>query len=217
MFEDRYEAGKRLAEALEKYRDDNPIILALPRGGVPVAYEVAKKLQAQLCVVVVRKLGLPTHPEVGFGAIAPEGVVVYNEQLIDTIELSEREIEFVKTKEEVELSKRLKLFNRHCGLDCINNRTVIIVDDGMATGVTNQVAIRYIKTFNPSKVILAVPVGPRDTIQELGLEADEIICLYIPEHFTAVGQWYRNFEQVSLDEVGSLLDRANILREEVKI
>jgi putative phosphoribosyl transferase len=201
LFKDRQLAGKKLAKVLKEKNYENPIIFGLARGGVIIASEIAKELNATLDVLVVRKLGVPMQPEVGFGAIAPGGILILDNDIIDAVNISEREIDLIRAREEIELSRRIKKYRKDRPFPKINNRTVIIADDGIATGITTKVAIRYVRTFNPSKVIIAVPVCSSEAKYTIGLEATEVLCLYEPPFFNGVGQFYENFEQVSDEEV----------------
>lgn len=208
IFKDRAEAGRRLADRLRELRNENPIVLALPRGGVPVAYEVARALGAPLDVMIARKLGAPGQPELGIGAIAPGGVRVLNEEAIRMLGLSDGEIEEIAAKEEQELRRRLRRFRGDRPAPEIRGRTVILVDDGLATGVTAKAAIRAIRKEKPRRIVFAVPVCASDTAQALADEVDEFVCLEAPVSFGAVGLWYQNFEQTSDTEVLALLERA---------
>lgn len=212
-FKDRREAGKQLAKELEDYREDNPLILALPRGGVETGYEVAEALDAELDVVVVRKLGAPSNPEFGFGAIGAGNTRVVNEQTVKRLGLSEEEIERVAEKERKELNRRLEKYRGNRELPDIEERTVIIVDDGMATGGTAMAAVQTTRAQNPAKLILAVPVSPPDSADKLRDEVDELICLKTPSAFMAVGQWYSRFGQTTDDQVIELLHKAREERE----
>ncbi len=207
-FKDRAEAGRRLADRLRDLQTENPIVLALPRGGVPVGYEVARALGAPFDVMIARKLGAPGQPELGIGAIAPGGVRVLNEEAIRMLGISDAEIEAIAAKEEAEMEHRLRRFRGGRPAPEIRGRDVLLVDDGLATGVTAKAAIRAIRRESPRRIIFAVPVCASDTAQAFGREVDELICLEAPPYFGAVGLWYRNFDQTSDAEVLALLDRA---------
>lgn len=207
-FEDRHDAGQRLANKLSHYRDEKPVVLALPRGGVVIGYEVASRLNAPLDVIVARKLGAPGQPELGIGAVAPNGVRILNHNVIRLLGVSAKEIEDATRKEVVEVQRRLKLYRGDRPTPDIRNRTVILVDDGLATGITARAAIRSIRQLRPERIILAVPVGEPETIDALRSEVDDLVCLEAPLDFMAVGAWYRNFQQVSDEEVIHLLERA---------
>lgn len=208
VFKDREEAGRRLAERLQELRRENPIVLGLPRGGVPVAYEVARALKAPLDVTIARKLGAPGQPELGMGAIAPGGVRVLNEEAIRMLGIREAEIDAIAAEEEQELDRRLRRFRGDRPAPEIRERTVILVDDGLATGVTAKAAIRAVRKEGPRRIIFAVPVCASDTAQALAQEVDDLLCLESPPYFGAVGLWYQNFNQTSDDEVLTLLERA---------
>lgn len=208
VFKDREEAGRRLAERLQELRRENPIVLGLPRGGVPVAYEVARALKAPLDVTIARKLGAPGQPELGMGAIAPGGVRVLNEEAIRMLGIREAEIDAIAAEEEQELDRRLRRFRGDRPAPEIRERTVILVDDGLATGVTAKAAIRAVRKEGPRRIIFAVPVCASDTAQALAQEVDDLLCLESPPYFGAVGLWYQDFNQTSDDEVLTLLERA---------
>ncbi|MCG3116985.1 MAG: dienelactone hydrolase family protein [Candidatus Manganitrophus sp. SA1] len=208
VFKDRAAAGRRLAESLQEFQNENPIVLALPRGGVPVGYEVARTLNAPLDVMIARKLGAPGQPELGIGAIAPGGVRVLNEEAIDMLGIREAEIEAIAAEEERELARRLRRFRGDRPPPALRGRTVILVDDGLATGVTAKAAIRAIRKEEPRRIIFAVPVCASDTARSLSEEVDELVCLEAPPYFGAVGLWYQNFEQTSDEEVLEWLERA---------
>jgi len=206
FFKDRKDAGEKLSRALEKYINEDLYILALPRGGVPVAYEIARRFNAPLDVIVVRKLGYSWNNELGFGAIAP-GITVLNEEILDSYPLKAREINYIKTKEETELARRVKEFRNDKKLYDLKNKTALIVDDGIATGVTILAAIRYAKGLNPRKVIVATPVCAPDTLMTIEAEADDVICLETPFNFNAVAEWYEYFPQTSDAEVKEILKK----------
>jgi predicted phosphoribosyltransferase len=204
LFQDRSDAGLQLAQKLKIYQSEDPIILALPRGGVPVGYEVAQILHAPLDVIVARKIGAPWNPELGVGAVAP-GVQILDSNSLDLLGITATDIEKIIQKEKQEIERRQKLYQQDQKLSNITGKTVILVDDGVATGVTTRAAIQAIKKCNPSKLILAVPVGPADTMKALGQLVDNLICLEIPSPFYAVGAFYLTFPQVSDEEVIQLL------------
>jgi putative phosphoribosyl transferase len=207
-FRDRQEAGQALARELLRYRDDaSVIVLGLPRGGVPVAFEVARALNAPLDVFVVRKLGVPGHEEFAMGAIASGGVRVMNPDVAE-LEIPEAVIEAVAARELRELERRERVYRDNRPPLAIADRTVILVDDGLATGSTMRAAIAAVKQQRPHRVIVAVPVAAATTCTELQAEADEIVCASTPFPFHAVGLWYANFEQTSDEEVHTLLEAA---------
>jgi putative phosphoribosyl transferase len=208
-FADRTEAGRLLAEKLGEYADrDDVIILGLPRGGVPVAYEVAKRLRAPLDVFVVRKLGVPGFEELAAGAIASGGVRVLNEDVVRAIPHAEEAIEAVTTRETAELERREQLYRAGRPAPELRDRVVILIDDGLATGATMRAAVKALRQSGAAKIIVAVPVGPPDTCREIEEQADETICLSTPAFFQAVGQYYEDFSQTSDEDVRQLLARA---------
>ncbi len=207
VFKDREEAGRRLAERLAPLRDEQPVVLALPRGGVPVAAEVARALGAPLDVIVVRKLGVPFQRELGFGAIGEGGVCILDADLVRRAGLTDRDIASVRADEEQELARRVQLYRGDWPPIPISGRTVVIIDDGLATGSTAHAAIQVARAHGARRIVLAVPVAPPETVRELGAVADEVICLETPPDFEAVGRWYRNFTQTSDDEVAEALRR----------
>jgi predicted phosphoribosyltransferase len=207
LFQDRRQAGVMLGEVLADNAYPNPHIFAMPRGGVPVGYEVAKVLRAPLDLVVVRKLGAPSFPEYGFGAIAPSGVLVVDESAVSIIGLDHEQIEAVKSQELRELNRRLKEYRAGGRFD-LKDETAILVDDGVATGTSALAGLRFLEGFNPKKLILAVPICAPDSLRVLRKEVDEVICLDAPLGFTAVGQFYQDFEQTSDTEVRELLQKA---------
>lgn len=206
-FRDRREAGRVLAEHLAHLQGrEDLLVLGLPRGGVPVAYEVARALHAQLDVFVVRKLGLPGHEEYAMGAIASGGVQVMNEG--DSWRPPDGEIQAVVRRERAELERRERLYRGERPLPAIAGRTVIVVDDGLATGATMRAAVAAIRGQQPSALVVAVPVGASETCAQLAREADEVVCAARPEPFRAVGLWYQLFPQTGDDEVRGLLAQA---------
>jgi predicted phosphoribosyltransferase len=208
IFEDRSEAGRILAQMLKPYQKENPIILALPRGGVVVGYEIARALQAPLDVIVARKLGAPGHEELGIGAIAPGGVRVLDEQSIEWLGISESRLRQVIDRETEEMNRRLRLYRGDRPLPDLQNKTVILVDDGLATGVTARAAVASIRQQNPRRLIAAMPVCAPESAERLRMEVDDLVCASIPPYFRAVGLWYRNFNQTADEEVIALLRRA---------
>jgi len=208
VFRDRLDAGRSLAERLDRYRDRAPIVLALPRGGVPVAAEVSRRLGTPLDVIVVRKLGVPGHEELAMGAIGEDGARVLNERLIQSARVPSSALDAVERRERVVLEERSRsLRARHPRLD-LENRFVILVDDGLATGATARAAITVARQHGASTVVLAVPVGPPSAITELESVADAVVAVEAPSDFMAVGQWYADFSPVDDDEVVRLLDAA---------
>jgi putative phosphoribosyl transferase len=204
-FADRTEAGRRLAPLLAPLRDEHPVVLALPRGGVPVAAEVARALGAPLDVIVVRKLGLPFQPELGFGAIGEDGARLIDFDLVRRLGLTERDIARVEAAEQRELARRVDQYRDGRAPVAIEGRTVIIVDDGLATGATARTAVHIARARGARRIVLAVPVAPLETVSELECDADEVVTVLTPAHFVAVGLWYRDFNQTSDKEVATLL------------
>jgi putative phosphoribosyl transferase len=207
-FRNREEAGRKLAEALASYRTERPIILALPRGGVPVGYEIARALAAPLDVWVVRKVGVPFRPELGMGAVSEGGEVYLSRDIVDYAGLSEEELAQACERKLREVEERVRIFRGGGPAPALRDRTVIIVDDGIATGGTTRAAIRAVRAQQPSKVILAVPVASPDVVQALSQEVDRVVCLLTPEDLYAIGMWYDDFTQVSDEAVVALLQRA---------
>jgi predicted phosphoribosyltransferase len=206
MFEDRTDAGKKLAAELAPYKGNSDVlILALPRGGVPVAYEVAKALNAPLDLLIVRKLGTPLNEELAMGALGPEGIQVMNEDILRVMDVDPDLIEGVIARETRELNRRNRRYRQGRDFPDVTGKTVILIDDGIATGATLFVAIKVLKTKKPKKIIVAVPVGPRTTCEELKRTVDQVICLSMPPSFYAVGQAYRHFPQTTDAEVQELL------------
>ena len=208
IYKNRQDAGHQLAEKLMKFKEENPVIIALPRCGVVTGYEAAKMLNAPLDVMITRKLGAPFQPELGIGAIAPNDVRILNLDAIRFLGISKDEMEEIIQRETKEMHRRLKLYRGDLPPLDLSGKTVIIVDDGLATGVTAGVAVLAIKQMTPEKIILAVPVSPPDTAEKFREEVDEFICLSEPPDFFAVGQYYYDFDQVTDDEVISLLSLA---------
>jgi putative phosphoribosyl transferase len=204
-FRDRVDAGRRLAERLEAFRAQSPVILGLPRGGVPVAAEVAGALDAPLDVLVVRKLGVPWHPELGFGAIGEGGIVVLNRDLVRDVGLTAPEIQEVTTVEEAELERRVRRYREGRPPVDLEGRTVIVVDDGIATGFTVRAAVEVARRRGAGRVVVAVPVASPSVVEELRSLADEVIVLEAQEALMAVGQFYWDFPQTSDEEVTRLL------------
>lgn len=209
FFKNRSEAGRFLAQTLEEYTDNpNVVVLALPRGGVPVAYEVAEALKAPLDTFVVRKLGVPGYDELAMGAIATGGIRVLNSRVVDYLDIADEAIEAVATREQRELERRERLYRGTRPALDVRGRTVIIVDDGMATGSTMRAAVRALREQQPKKIIVAVPVGARETCESFAKEVDTMcVCAITPEPFDGVGLWYRDFKQTSDEEVRQLLTR----------
>jgi predicted phosphoribosyltransferase len=212
VFADRVEAGERLGARLKEFtaEDCAPgdlVVLALPRGGVPVGYQVAHALGALLDVFVVRKLGAPLQPELAMGAIASGGVRVMNQEVVRALRITPEEIEATAQREGRELERREKAYRGDRAAVDVRGRCVLLVDDGIATGYTMRAAVEALRQLGPKRIIVAVPVAAKQTCRELEREADAVVCLFTPFDFVAVGQWYRRFEQTSDDEVRVLLEQ----------
>lgn len=208
-FQDRIEAGKLLAEALVRYAGRaDVVVLGLPRGGVPIAHEVSQKLGVPFDVFVVRKLGVPGHEELAMGAIATGNVRLVNRDVVDPLGIPEAVIDTVTRSEQVELDRREQLYRGNRPPLVLIGKTVILVDDGLATGSTMRAAVMAVRQQQPARVIVAVPVGAPSTCEDLAREADEVVCVRRPEPFVAVGLWYRDFTPTTDREVRSLLGQA---------
>ena len=209
LFEDRTEAGRRLAAGLAGYSGRSDlVVLALQRGGVPVAYEVARALDAPLDVFLVRKLGVPGQPELAMGALASGGVRVLNEDVIRALCIPEAAIDEVARREQAELQRRELAYRDGRSAPEVEGRTAILIDDGLATGSSMRAAAAALRAKRPARIVVAVPVAAAETCAELEAEVDEVVCLRTPEPFYAVGLWYDDFEQTTDDEVRDLLARA---------
>jgi predicted phosphoribosyltransferase len=209
-FLDRYDAGRRLAGALSHYANQpDVLVLGLPRGGVPVAYEVARALHAPLDVFLVRKLGFPGHPELAMGAIATGGVRILDRQLIQMYGVPADAIELVTTQERQELARRERLYRDDRPPPDVRGRTAILIDDGLATGSTMRAAVEALREEGARRIVVAVPVAPIDTCEAMKDEVDEIVCAVTPEPFRAVGIWYADFGETTDEEVRELLALAS--------
>jgi putative phosphoribosyl transferase len=209
-FRDRAEAGRLLAERLTRYAGrDDVVVLALPRGGVPVAYEVAKALGAPLGVFLVRKLGVPGHEELAMGAIASGGVIVLDERLVQALGLDEEQLQRAIDAEVRELQRREAAYGGGPDPEQLAGKTVILVDDGLATGATMRAAALAVRRLGPARVVVAVPVASARACDEFRDVVDEVVCRETPSPFQAVGRWYEDFSQTSDDEVRELLERAS--------
>jgi len=208
-FKNRREAGQRLAKKLERFSGRyDVVVLALPRGGVPVAYEVAAGLKAPLEIFLVRKLGVPGHEEFAMGAIASGGLWFVNEEVVRQIGITREQIQRIVEREEQELERREETYGIEFSTGDVRGRTVIIVDDGLATGSTMRAAVAALKQKHPQRIVVGIPVASPSTCQELENEVDEVVCVQQPERFYAVGEWYEDFSQTSDEEVRELLSRA---------
>ena len=208
LFNDRIDAGHQLAGRLSAYSGrSDVIVLALPRGGVPVAAEVARELGAPFDLFLVRKLGVPSHPELAMGAIAEGGVEVLSDDLIRDLGIPQSTVQQVAVRERMELDRRDVLYRQGRPRPIVKDRTVIVVDDGLATGSSMQAAVLALRQLEPARIVVAVPVGAADTCERLAQIADEVVCATTPEPFQAVGLWYRQFAQTSDEEVRRLLSR----------
>ncbi|GLW19288.1 putative phosphoribosyl transferase [Streptomyces sp. NBRC 13847] len=208
LFTDRADAGRRLAEALRHLEGDDPVVLGLPRGGVPVAFQVARALHAPLDVIVVRKLGVPSQRELAFGAIGEGGVRVISDDIVRRGRLDASDLASVEHAEAAELARQAERFRAGRQRLPLEGRTAIVVDDGVATGATAAAACEVVRAQGAARVVLAVPVAPPDAAERLRAALDEFVCLSTPFGFSAVGEWYRDFSQTPDDEVVSLLARA---------
>jgi predicted phosphoribosyltransferase len=207
-FKNRKEAGRLLAEKLEQYVGRADVVLALPRGGVPVAYEIAARLKAPLEIFLVRKLGVPGHEEFAMGAIASGGLWFVSDKVVQQLGISRQQIKQIVEREERELERRAQVYGIEFSETNVRGRTVILVDDGLATGSTMRAAIAALRQKHPGVLVVAVPVGSPSTCDEVEKEADELVCVQKPENFRAVGEWYEDFSQTTDDEVRDLLHRA---------
>lgn len=208
MFSDRVDAGTQLAAKLQSYASQNPVIIGLPRGGVPVACVVAKTLHAPLDVIVVRKLGVPVNPELGFGAVSEEHVVVFNQEVIRLADIEQIEIDAAIDRERRELNRRVTSIRKRFPEQPLKGRVVIIIDDGIATGIDAKAACRVARARGAARVVLATPVAPRDWKITLAREADDFVAVLEDPGFMAVGAYYLDFTQTSDDEVLTALDSA---------
>jgi putative phosphoribosyl transferase len=208
-FHDRTDAGRQLASLLtvHAHRHD-VVVLALPRGGVPVAVEVARALGAPLDIFVVRKLGVPGHPELAMGAIATGGVQVLNDDVIDELDIPRELVEQATVRERLELERRDRLYRGDRPTPLLTGRTVIVIDDGLATGSTMEAALSALRRHNPSRIIVAVPIGSAEACLRLKRVADDVVCAYTPTPFDAVGRWYERFDQVGDEEVIGWIQKA---------
>lgn len=213
-FRDRHEAGRHLATALRAYAGrPDVLVLALPRGGVPVGYEVALALDAPLDVMQVRKLGVPGHEELAMGAIASGGVRIVSQDVVELLQIPDRVIATVAAAEERELDRRERMYRQGRPFPDMRGRTVILVDDGLATGSTMRAAAAALRAEGAGRIVAAVPVAPQESCDALGDMVDEVVCAITPQPFRAVGEWYDDFTQIGDDEVRDLLSQSAAARE----
>ena len=209
LFQDRTQAGRVLASTLSQYANrPDVLVLALPRGGVPVAYEVARALNAPLDVFLVRKLGVPGHPELAMGAIASGGVRILNRDVVEALGITREQFDAITAEQLRELERRERAYRGDRPPPDVRGKTVILVDDGLATGATMRAAIEALKQLGPARIVVGVPIASPETCEELESVVDEVVCGVTPRPFYAVGAWYRDFSQTSDDEVRDLLARA---------
>jgi len=207
-FEDRRDAGRRLAAKLSHLKDERTVVFALPRGGVPVGYEISRALEAPLDVLISRKLGAPEQPEFGIGAVAAGGVLVLNQDVVRRLGIPDDYVEQITAQEIAEVGRRLRYFRGERPEPEVGGRTAILVDDGLATGVTARAAVQALRLRKPRRLVLAAPVCAAQTATLFKTAVDELVCLESPSDLGAIGFWYRDFEQTSDEEVVELLERA---------
>jgi putative phosphoribosyl transferase len=208
IFLDRIDAGRKLALKLSYLRGQDVVVLGLPRGGVPVAFEVAKELNAPMDIIVVRKLGVPSQPELAMGAVSEDGVVVTNQEIVRMARIHPDEFAQVEARERIEVDSRAKRFRGDNSALSLSGRIALIVDDGIATGSTAQAACRVARILGAKSVLMAAPVGSEEAVELLKRDADEVICLHTPRPFHAVGEWYQSFSATSDEEVINILQAA---------
>lgn len=206
IFADRADAGKQLAGRLAAYAGADTRVLALPRGGVPVAFEVARGLGSPLDVFIVRKLGAPGREELALGAIASGGIKVLNWETIEALGVTDATVDEIARRESIELERREQAYRRGRPPQDVTGRTVLLVDDGLATGASMYAAVLALRAREPAKIVVAVPVAPQDTVTQLAQYADDVVCIAMPRPFRGVGAWYADFRQVTDDEVTELLN-----------
>ena len=208
MFADKVDAGKQLANTLKDFSDEGElIVLAIPRGGVVVGYEVARVLKVPLDIIIPRKIGAPNQPELAIGAVGQDGSVVLNKRVVAQLGVSRIYIEEESRQQQLEIKRRLDKYRGELPFPSLKGRKVIVVDDGVATGATLKAALAFVRKQGVKELIVALPVGPLSSINELKKEVDQVICLLTPESFFAIGQFYEDFSQTSDEEVINLLDR----------
>ncbi len=208
-YKDRIEAGQILGNQLQRYANRSDVlVLALPRGGVPVGYQIAKKLNVPLDVYIVRKLGVPTHPELAFGAIAMDGLCVFNEEIVNELHISQNAIQTVITQEMQELNRRAEVYRGKKPFPVLEDKIIILVDDGIATGATIRAALTALRSMHPANITIAVPVEDISVIETLKNLTEEFVCPLEVDGLNAVGAWYENFGQTEDEEVHDLLSKA---------
>lgn len=208
IFSNRIEAGRKLASELADFASSkSAIVLAIPRGGVVVGYEVAHKLRLPLDIIIPRKIGAPSNPELAIGAVTEDGTAILNDRLVEYLNVSKAYVKEESNKQRLEIERRLRLYRGSVPYPDLGNRSVIIVDDGVATGATIEAALASLRKKKAKMVVIAVPVGPRSTVHELKAKADKVVCLFAPEDFYAIGQFYEDFSQTTDEEVIELLKR----------
>ncbi len=207
LFRDRIDAGKQLATALKNLITENALVLAIPRGGVVTGYQIAQEFDIQLDIVIPRKIGAPDNPELAIGAVAEDGAVILNDQLVKELQVSEDYIKEEAKRQKQEIKRRLQLYRGNAPYPIIENREVILVDDGIATGYTMKAALASIRKKGAKAVVVAIPVGPPSTINDLKKQADDVVCLHTPEFFFAIGEFYDDFTQTTDEQVKRILNQ----------
>lgn len=205
IFKDRQEAGRKLGESLNKYQSENPIVLSIPRGGVVTGFEVAKLLKAPLDMIIVRKVGVPSQPELGMGAVAEGNIEILDKDMIKSLRIPKDLVDEVVLKEKAEIERRKNLYRYNKPIIDVKDRFVILVDDGLATGISARAAIESLKKLKPKKIIFAAPVCAKESVKSMKNLVDEVYCMLTPSGFSAVGNWYQNFDQVADEEVKEML------------
>ena len=213
VFKDRYDAGRKLARELRRYKDKNTVVLSLPRGGVPVGFEIAQDLKVPMDVIISRKIGAPSNPEFGIGAIAEKETLILDEPTVELLGIRKTAISAIVEKEREELERRVKKYRLGTSLPSLKGKDVILVDDGLATGVTALAAIKAIAKLNPNYVLFAIPVCAYDTTVMLRSSVDNLFCFSSPHDFKAVGLYYQNFDQTTDEEVVKLLKKSKTLHQ----